>query len=116
MQEKQETLPYSKVILALGIASIITCCFYWLPSVLCSVICLIMAIKGNKAYNLNPNNYTKSSHKNLKAGKICGIIGLILNIPFLIYIIFLKATLIEEINTILELLKLTEDLLLLKSN
>ncbi|MDG2369821.1 MAG: CCC motif membrane protein [Flavobacteriales bacterium] len=84
----QEALPNSTAILVLGIASIVTCCCYGLPGLICGIICLIMVKKANELYNLNPDNYTESSQKNMNAGKICGIIGLVLSILYFIMCIF----------------------------
>ena len=81
----QEALPNSTAILVLGIASIVTCCCYGLPGIICGIICLIMMKKANDLYKSNPEKYTESSIKNLNAGKICGIIGLILSILYFIY-------------------------------
>ena len=83
----QEALPNSTAILILGIASIVTCCCWGIPGVICGIICLILVKKANELINLNPNKYTEASQKNLNAGKICGIIGLILSILYAIYTI-----------------------------
>ena len=84
----QEALPNSTAILVLGIASIVTCCCYGLPGIVCGIICLIMVKNANELYNLNPDKYTESSQKNLNAGKICGIIGLSLSIIYFLTCIF----------------------------
>ncbi len=96
----QEALPNSTAILVLGIASIVTCCCYGLPGIVCGIICLIMVKNANELNNLNPDKYTESSQKNLNAGKICGIIGLILSILYFLYNIviigFYGATMISD--------------------
>ena len=83
----QEALPNSTVVLVLGIASIVTCCCYGLPGIICGIICLVMVKKANELYNLNPDKYTESSLKNLNAGKIVGIVGLSLSVIHFIFLI-----------------------------
>ena len=51
------------------------------------IIALILASKGNALYTANPNAYSVASFNNLKAGKICGIIGLVLSSLYLIVIV-----------------------------
>jgi uncharacterized BrkB/YihY/UPF0761 family membrane protein len=48
-----------------------------------------MASSASKLYNEDPAHYTESSYKNMNAGKICAIIGLILSILFLVYMIWM---------------------------
>ena len=84
----QQNLPNSSAILTLGILSILTicCCGSFIPTVF-AVIALAMADKPLQLYKLNPNQYTYSSYNNIKTGKICAIIGLVLSI--LVLIIFI---------------------------
>ena len=44
-----------------------------------AIIALVLASKDLKLYNANPELYTQASYNNIKAGRICAIIGLILN-------------------------------------
>lgn len=83
----QEAVPNSTAALVLGIISIATCWLYGVPGIICGIIALILANNGSKAYNANPEKYTASSMNNLKAGRICGIIGLILSGLFIIYLV-----------------------------
>jgi hypothetical protein len=69
-------LPNSTAVLVLGILSIVICCFF---GVIMGIIALVLASKGKVLYDSNPMLYTESSYNNLKAGKICAIIGLILS-------------------------------------
>ncbi len=68
-------VPNSTAVLVLGILSIVVCCFFGL---IMAIIALVLASKGTALYNANPALYTESSYSNLKAGRICAIIGLIL--------------------------------------
>ena len=71
----QQPLVNATAILVLGILSIVIC----FVGLILSIIALILANKDLKLYNENPELYTQASYNNLKAGKICAIIGLILN-------------------------------------
>ena len=87
-----ENVPNANAVLVLGICSLVTCFCYGLPGLVCSIIALVLAKKSKLAYENNPNLYTESSFSNLKAGRICGIIGLICSamyfIAIIVYIIF----------------------------
>ncbi|HOK37417.1 MAG: CCC motif membrane protein [Bacteroidales bacterium] len=84
----QQNLPNSSAILTFGILSILTicCCGSFVPTIF-AVIALAMAGKPLQLYKQNPGQYTYSSYNNIKTGKICAIIGLILSI--LVLIIFI---------------------------
>ncbi|MFC3560675.1 CCC motif membrane protein [Pedobacter jamesrossensis] len=81
-----QNLPNSTVALILGIISIPACCCYGLGLIF-GIIAWVLSAADIKKYNLNPANYSISSYKNTKAGKICGIIGAILSLLYLICII-----------------------------
>ena len=51
------------------------------------VIAVVLAGKATRMYNENPGLYTESSFKNMKAGKVCGIIGLCLSACYLVFLI-----------------------------
>lgn len=80
----KQDLPNATAILILGILSIIICCGGIIPA----IIALILASKAKSLYHSNPQNYTAQSFSNVKTGKICAIIGLILGIlTFITYLI-----------------------------
>lgn len=83
-------LPNSVGILVLGICSIFPGCFcLGIPGITCAIIALVLAKKALAVYNLTPNQYTESSFKNMKAGRICAIIGLCTSsLLLIIYIIY----------------------------
>lgn len=83
----QQVLPNSIGALVLGILSIVFCWCYGLLAVIMGIIAIVLANQGEKLYNVNPQAYTLSSFKNLKAGKVCGIIGLSLGALYIICII-----------------------------
>lgn len=69
----QQDVPNATATLVLGICSLVFC---GLGPIL-GTIALVLAGKGKKEYEANPTMYKEGSFKNLKAGKICGLIGLI---------------------------------------
>lgn len=91
----QQILPNSTAVLVLGIISIPVCFCYFLfgvPGLALSIISLVLSNKATKEYNENPSLYTVASFNNMKAGRICAIVGMCLNVLCLLgmlaYIIF----------------------------
>jgi hypothetical protein len=84
-QQGTQDVPNAVGVLVLGICSIVLC---GLGPIL-GTIALVMSGSGKKAYEANPSAYKLSSYNNLKAGRICGIIGLIVGALVWIYYIFL---------------------------
>ncbi|MFC4211545.1 CCC motif membrane protein [Pedobacter lithocola] len=80
-----QNLPNSTIVLVLGILSIAFCCCYGILGLIPAIIALVLSKKDKALYNANPSIYSLSSYKNLNAGRICAIIGLILNILSLAY-------------------------------
>jgi hypothetical protein len=76
-------LPNATAVLVLGILSIVVC-------FICGIIALVMAKKDADLYRLNPGAYSEASMSNIKTGRICAIIGLVLwGIGIVFYIIFI---------------------------
>jgi len=80
-------LPNATAALVLGIISIPTCACYGIPGIVCGIIAIILGGKAVKLYRDNPNVYNPSSYNNANAGKICGIIGVILSSLYLVFLI-----------------------------
>lgn len=78
-------LPRSIPVLVLGISSLVGCFCYGIPGLVTGIICLALSTKGQKLYDENPEKY--KGYGNLKAGRICGIIGLCLSSLFVIALI-----------------------------
>ena len=76
----QQPLQNATAALVLGILSIVLCGV----GVVLGIIALVLANKDLRLYKSNPEFYTIGSYNNLNAGRICGIIGLILNALFVI--------------------------------
>ena len=78
----QAALPNSSAVLVLGILSIVFSILffcYFVPAVIglvLGIIALSMSGSSMRKYNEAPQMYSLPSYNNLKAGKICAIIGL----------------------------------------
>jgi hypothetical protein len=71
-------IPYSTLVLVFGIASIPCCCIVaGVFSIVFGILAIVYHKRGMALYLENPEKYTKSSHSNLVAGNVCGIIGLV---------------------------------------
>ena len=88
---QQPALPNSTGVLVLGILSIIFCWTWGVAGLILGIISLTMSGKASALYLANPNQYSLSSYNNMKAGRVCAIIGTILSALFLIYIIIMIA-------------------------
>jgi len=76
-------LPNATATLVLGILSIVVC-------FICGIIALIISNKDVAMYKANPELYSAASYNNIKAGRICSIVGIALQvIGLIVYIIFI---------------------------
>lgn len=82
------SLPNATAVLVLGIISIALCWCYGFIGLICGIIALYLAGKDRKLYAQSPSSYSVSSYNNLKAGRICAIIGVILSGIYVVIIIF----------------------------
>jgi len=93
--QTQQNLPNATGVLVLGILSIVFCFCYGIIGITLGIIGLVMANKALKLYLAAPDSYTESSYKNVKAGRICAIVGLCLSSVYaviaIIYIAFFAA-------------------------
>lgn len=98
----QQPTPNSTAVLVLGILSIVMCWCYGVASIIMGIVALVLAGSGERAYRANPEAYTLSSYKNLKAGKICAIIGLCLTgvavVCIILYIILVGSLAFSFMN------------------
>ncbi len=93
-------LQNSTAILVLGIFSIVTswCCgFIAVVGLVLGIVALVLASKATTIYQENPERYTENSFKNVNAGKICAIIGIVISgvliLIGLVYLFIVGATL-----------------------
>ncbi len=84
---QQEPLPYSTSILVLGILSIVTCWCYGIVGLVLGIIALVQSKKANEEYRADPGKFSVSSYNNMKAGRVCAIIGLIISSCYFLLII-----------------------------
>lgn len=84
---QQQQLPNSTAVLVLGIISIVGCFCYGLAGLICGIIALVLAGNATKLYAANPSLYSPSSYNNMKAGKICAIIGTSLSAAYILFLI-----------------------------
>lgn len=76
-------LPNATATLVLGILSIVIC-------FICGIIALVISNKDLAMYKANPELYSTASYNNIKAGRICAIIGIALQVlGLIVYIIFI---------------------------
>lgn len=83
-QQGNKTLPSSGGILAMGIISIVLA---GLIGVILAIIALSLSGKAEREYQANPGEYREGSYKNMKAGKVCAIIGISISALAIIIII-----------------------------
>jgi M penetrans paralogue family 26 len=82
--QMQRPLPNATAVLVMGILSIVTCFCYGILGLILGIIAIVLAGKDKKLYAASPDEYTLASFKNMNAGKICAIIGIILSALYLI--------------------------------
>jgi hypothetical protein len=84
----QVPIPNSQGILILGIFSLVTtvcCMFIFFVGLVLGIIAVVMSVKAIEIYQQNPKVYTPASYKNVNAGRICGIIGIVLSGTILLF-------------------------------
>jgi hypothetical protein len=87
----QVSIPNAGAILTLGIVSIALCWCYGVVALTCGIIALVLSNKSLQLYKSNPASYTLSSYNNVKAGRVCAIIGLCLSALMVLYVIIVFA-------------------------
>ncbi|CAN5467907.1 hypothetical protein BH10BAC1_BH10BAC1_00960 [soil metagenome] len=84
---KQE-LPGATTVLVLGIISLIT---IGLIGLILALIAVTKAKECKSAYDINPDAYTLSSYKNMRAGRVCGIISMSILAAIILIVILVVA-------------------------
>lgn len=86
----KQIIPNSTAILVLGIVSIVgVLCTQGLLGIILGIIGLVLSGTPMRMYKENPDAYTEASIKNLKAGRICSIIGVSLGGALLLLVMLL---------------------------
>lgn len=88
----KQPLPNATAVLVLGILSIVFGCCTGFIGLILAIIAIVLAQKDFKLYQANPEQYEESSIKNLNAGRITAIIGLVLGILGVLYYIFILSS------------------------
>lgn len=83
----QQPLPNATAVLILGIVSLPACFCYGLPGLIAAIIALVLAKKDQALYTANPAFYLANSYSNLRTGRTCAWIGIILSGLFILAII-----------------------------
>ncbi len=82
-KENPKKIPGATTALVCGIISIPLA---GLVGIILGIVAISSAGNATKRYNESPEKYLESSLKNAKAGNICGIIGMVASVLWLIYI------------------------------
>ena len=94
-------LPNATAVLVLGIISIVGAFCYGIGIIL-GIIGLVLANKDRKLIDANPDVYSQGSVSNLKAGRICSIIGIVVGAIFLIvivlYLIYFMPMIMDQVK------------------
>lgn len=86
----RQNLPNSRTVLVLGVLSIVFSIWYFsIAGVVLSIFALVLANRDLSLYYSNQTHYTLSSFNNLKAGRVCAIIGLAVAILFFVFFILI---------------------------
>jgi hypothetical protein len=96
---QQPALPNSSGILVMGILSIVFCWAWGIPGLILGIISLSLSSKASTLYQQSSGVYSPSSFNNMKAGRVCAIIGTVLSGLFLIYMIIVLAFLGTVLST-----------------
>ena len=86
VETRQKDLPNATAVLILGILSLVFC---WFVGLVLGIIAVAMASGPRRAYYANPDEYTESSFKNIRAGRICGVIGICIALAVFAFIILM---------------------------
>lgn len=89
-----ENLPDSTAVLVLGILAIIGSFCYGVVGLILGIIAVALASRPERLYRQNPSRYSQSSYSNLKAGRVCGIIGICISGLFVLGLLVVFAAMV----------------------
>ena len=84
---ERQNLPNATTSLILGILSIVTCFCYGIIGLPLGIIAFVLGNKALKLFNEQPEDF--KGQGNASAGKILGIVGIVLNVIYLGMIIYI---------------------------
>ena len=94
-------LPNATAVLVLGIISIVGAFCYGVGIIL-GIIGLVLANKDRKLIDANPEVYSQGTVSNLRAGRICSIVGIAIGAIFLIvivlYLIYFMPAIMDQVK------------------
>lgn len=85
-------LPNANTILILGILSIVFCWWHLVSfvGIVLGIVTLVLSMKEMDLYRAAPQKYTVSSLNNVRTGRTCAIVGLIISVVvFILVTLFL---------------------------
>ncbi len=82
----KQPLPHAKTSLALGILSILTCICYGIIGLPLGIVAYVLGRKALRNYSENPEAYRLN--RNAAAGKILGGIGVVVNLIYILLVIW----------------------------
>ena len=83
---EQQKLPNVTIVIVLSILGFLCCCIGGLPGIILGGIALFLALKDEKLYKANPEDY--SNYSTLKTAKIIAIVVLALGVLYLAIFVF----------------------------
>jgi len=91
LQQIPNNLPNSTTILVLGILSIAFCWWHVISfvGIVLGVVTLVLSRKALVLYSTHPKRFSVSSLNNVKAGRICAIIGLTISLIVFLFVILI---------------------------
>jgi len=101
----QRNLPNATAVLVLGIISILGACCYGIVGLICGIIGLVLANKDMAQYRQHSAMWTTASYNNLKAGRICSIIGIVLGGLAILYFAFVAAAIFNNPEFLEEIMR-----------
>jgi hypothetical protein len=96
--QHQVNLPNASTVLLMGILSIVFSFWYFsLVGIIFGFIALVKASGDLKLYAQNPTMYSLSSYNNIKAGRVCAIIGIVVAAIFILFFFLIIIGLVATI-------------------
>lgn len=89
MEQTRKDLPNSTAVVVLGILSLVFVFCYGIIGLTLGIIAVVLSGNALRLYRADPEGYSLSSVKNVKAGRACGMIGIALSIVFILFILLL---------------------------
>jgi hypothetical protein len=86
-QSGSSRMKNSVAVLVLGIISIVTCFCYGVVGLIIGIVALSISKSEWAMYKANPGQFHKGDVSNMKAGRVCGTIGVCLGGLYLLFLL-----------------------------